>query len=42
MATFRSLAINTLRQHGHRNIAASLRQTSHESFTRSLDLLGIA
>ncbi|MDH6580884.1 ISAs1 family transposase [Kitasatospora sp. MAP5-34] len=42
MATLRNLAINTLRQHGHRNIAAGLRRASYEPFSRPLDLLGIA
>ncbi|MCX4734518.1 ISAs1 family transposase [Streptomyces sp. NBC_01363] len=42
MATLRNLAINTLRQHGYRNIAAGLRHASYEPFTRPLDLLGIA
>jgi predicted transposase YbfD/YdcC len=42
MATLRNLAINTLRQHGHHNIAAGLRHTSYEPFSRPLDLLGIA
>ncbi|MFE7524599.1 hypothetical protein ACFU7Y_02625 [Kitasatospora sp. NPDC057542] len=42
MATLRNLAINTLRQHGHRNIAAGLRHASYEPFSRPLDLLGIA
>lgn len=41
MATLRNLAINTLRAAGHRNIAAGLRHTSYEPFTRPLDLLGI-
>jgi predicted transposase YbfD/YdcC len=42
MATLRNLAINTLRQHGHRNIAAGLRHVSYDPFNRPLDLLGIA
>ncbi|MFJ1933395.1 ISAs1 family transposase [Kitasatospora sp. NPDC088160] len=42
MATPRNLAINTLRQHGHHNIAAGLRHASYEPFTRPLDLLSIA
>ncbi|MFD5513634.1 ISAs1 family transposase, partial [Streptomyces sp. NPDC127051] len=42
MATLRSLAINKLREHGHASIAAGLRDTSYEPFTRPLDLLGIA
>ncbi|MGE7439491.1 hypothetical protein [Kitasatospora sp. NPDC001175] len=42
MATLRNLAINTLRQHGHCNIAAGLRHASYEPFGRPLDLLGIA
>ncbi|MEN8655570.1 ISAs1 family transposase [Streptomyces sp. 21So2-11] len=41
MATLRSLAINTLRQAGHSNIAAGLRDMSYEPFTRPLDALGI-
>ena len=42
MATLRNLAINKLREHGHTNIAAGLREMSYEPFTRPLDLLGIA
>ncbi|MGW1530015.1 hypothetical protein [Streptomyces sp. NPDC002159] len=42
MATLRNLAINVLRQGGHTNIAADLRHTSYNPFTRPLDLLGIA
>ncbi|MFI8186679.1 ISAs1 family transposase [Actinacidiphila glaucinigra] len=42
MATLRNLAINVLRQGGHTNIAAGLRHTSYNPFTRPLDLLGIA
>ncbi|MGW4031695.1 ISAs1 family transposase [Streptomyces sp. NPDC004838] len=42
MATLRNLAINTLRDAGHRNIAAALREVSYEPFTRPLKLLGIA
>ncbi|KJK58016.1 ISAs1 family transposase, partial [Saccharothrix sp. ST-888] len=42
MATLRNLAINTLRQYGHRNIAAGLRHVSYDPFNRPLDLLGIA
>jgi predicted transposase YbfD/YdcC len=42
MATLRNLAINMLRQHGHRNIAAGLRHASYDPFSRPLDLLGIA
>ncbi|GAA1181237.1 hypothetical protein GCM10009664_54230 [Kitasatospora gansuensis] len=42
MATIRNLAINTLRQQGHCNIAAGPRQASHKPFTRPRDLLGIA
>ncbi|MEY9842789.1 ISAs1 family transposase [Streptacidiphilus sp. EB103A] len=41
MATLRNLAINTLRAAGHRNIAAGIRHSSYEPFTRPLDLLGI-
>ncbi|MEV0505687.1 ISAs1 family transposase [Streptomyces spectabilis] len=39
MATPRNLAINTLRDAGHRNIAAGLREVSYTPFTRPLDLL---
>ncbi|KOU52326.1 hypothetical protein ADK54_07745 [Streptomyces sp. WM6378] len=39
MATFRNLAINTLRTAGYTNVAAGLRETSYEPFTRPLDLL---
>ena len=42
MATLRNLAINKLREHGHTNIAAGLREMSYEPFTRPLDLLSIA
>ena len=42
MASLRNLAINTLRDAGHHNIAAGLRHASYEPFTRPLDLLGIA
>ncbi|MEJ8632157.1 ISAs1 family transposase [Streptomyces sp. MS2.AVA.5] len=41
MATLRNLAINTLRDAGHRSIAAGLRETSYTPFTRPLDLLGL-
>ncbi|MFF3159376.1 hypothetical protein [Streptomyces sp. NPDC057910] len=41
MATLRNLAINTLRQHGHRNIAAGRRHVSYDAFKRPLDLLNI-
>ncbi|MFE9255130.1 ISAs1 family transposase [Streptomyces sp. NPDC006879] len=41
MATLRNLTINTLRQHGHRNIAASLRHASYDPVNRPLDLLNI-
>lgn len=41
MATLRNLAINTLRQLGHRNIAAGLRHVSYDPFNRPLDLLNI-
>ncbi|WP_327285634.1 ISAs1 family transposase [Streptomyces sp. NBC_01205] len=34
MATLRNLAINTLREHGHRNIAAGLRHVSYDPFNR--------
>ncbi|GAB2978172.1 hypothetical protein GCM10023080_049110 [Streptomyces pseudoechinosporeus] len=39
MATLRNLAINALREHGHTNIAAGLREMSYDSFRRPLDLL---
>lgn len=42
MATLRNLAINTLRDAGHRSIAAGVRETSYAPFTRPLDLLGLA
>ncbi|MFC1431450.1 ISAs1 family transposase [Streptacidiphilus sp. N1-3] len=42
MATLRNLAINTLRDAVHSNIAAGLRHASYEPFTRPLDHLGIA
>ncbi|WP_225321036.1 ISAs1 family transposase [Streptomyces sp. HIT-DPA4] len=41
MATLRNLAINKLREHGHTNIAAGLREMSYQPFTRPLDLLGV-
>ncbi|MEY9949238.1 hypothetical protein [Kitasatospora sp. GAS1066B] len=41
MATLRNLAINTLRQHGHRNIATGLRHASYDPFNSPLDLLNI-
>ncbi|KPI21055.1 transposase IS4 family protein [Actinobacteria bacterium OV450] len=41
MATLRNLAINTLRDAGHHNIAAGLRETSYTPFTLPLDLLGL-
>ncbi|MET9611931.1 ISAs1 family transposase [Kitasatospora indigofera] len=41
MATLRNLAINTLREHGHRNIAAGLRHVSYDPFNRPLDFLNI-
>lgn len=41
MAALRNLAINTLRDTGHHNIAAGLRQVSYTPFTRPLDLLGL-
>jgi hypothetical protein len=40
MAALRSFAINTLRAAGHTNIAAGLREISHDSFRRPLNLLG--
>ncbi|MGW7674528.1 hypothetical protein ACWGJX_47100 [Streptomyces sp. NPDC054775] len=39
MATLRNLAINTLRDAGHRSIAAGLREVSYTPLTRPLDLL---
>lgn len=42
LATLRNLAINKLRDAGHRNIASGLRRTSYEPVTRPLDLLGLA
>ncbi|MFE6692341.1 ISAs1 family transposase [Streptomyces sp. NPDC057743] len=39
MATFRNLAINTLRTAGYTRIAAGLRDVSYEPITRPLDLL---
>ncbi|TRO55733.1 ISAs1 family transposase [Streptomyces sp. IB201691-2A2] len=42
MATLRNLAINKLRENGHTNIAAGLREMSYEPFTRPLNLLGVA
>ena len=41
MATLRNLAINTLRDAGHHNIAAGLREVSYAPFVRPLDLLGL-
>ncbi|MGP3691746.1 ISAs1 family transposase [Streptomyces sp. IBSNAI002] len=41
LATLRNLAINTLRDAGHHNIAAGLREVSYTPFTRPLDLLGL-
>ncbi|ANZ21801.1 hypothetical protein SNOUR_42895 [Streptomyces noursei ATCC 11455] len=41
MAALRNLAINTLRDHDHTNIAAGLREMSYHPITRPLDLLGI-
>ncbi|MFD1313536.1 hypothetical protein, partial [Streptomyces kaempferi] len=35
------LRINTLRDAGHRSIAAGLREVSYTPFTRPLDLLGL-
>jgi predicted transposase YbfD/YdcC len=40
MATLRNLAVNTLRDAGHRSIAAGLRQASYQPFRHPLDLLG--
>jgi len=42
MATLRNFAINTLRDAGHRSIAAGLREVSYAPFTRPLDLLALA
>ncbi|WP_328335229.1 MULTISPECIES: ISAs1 family transposase [unclassified Streptomyces] len=42
MATLRNLAINTLRDAGHRSIAAGLREVSYAAFTRPLELFGLA
>ncbi|MFD4508943.1 hypothetical protein [Streptomyces sp. NPDC058457] len=42
MATLRNLAVNTLRNGGHRSIAARLRQVSYVPFTHPLDLIGLA
>ncbi|MGW6692082.1 hypothetical protein [Streptomyces sp. NPDC054961] len=39
MATLRNLAINTLRDVGHHNIAAGFREVSYTPFVRPLDLL---
>ncbi|MGY9066866.1 hypothetical protein [Streptomyces sp. CAS3] len=36
-----NLAINTLREAGHHNIAAGLREVSYTPFTRPLDILGL-
>ncbi|MFD8033613.1 transposase [Streptomyces sp. NPDC059717] len=41
MATLGNLAINKLRDHGHTNVAASLRDMSYEPITRRFDILGI-
>ena len=41
MATLRNLAINKLRENGHTNIAAGLREMSYQPFTRPLDLLDL-
>ncbi|MCX4775291.1 ISAs1 family transposase [Streptomyces sp. NBC_01264] len=41
MATLRNFAINILRDAGHHNIAAGLREVSYKPFTRPLDLLGL-
>ncbi|MGP3683191.1 ISAs1 family transposase [Streptomyces sp. IBSNAI002] len=42
MATLRNLVVNTLRDAGHHNIAAGLREVSYTPFTRPLDLLRLA
>jgi hypothetical protein len=41
MATLRNFAINHLREAGHTNIAAAIREMSHAPFVRPLDLLKI-
>ncbi|MFD5513354.1 hypothetical protein ACFWIB_37215 [Streptomyces sp. NPDC127051] len=41
MATLRNLAVNTLRDAGHRSIAVGLGEVSYTPFTRPLDLLGL-
>lgn len=38
MATLRNFAINTLRDAGHRSIAAGLREVSYTPFTRLLGM----
>ncbi|MGW2206868.1 hypothetical protein [Streptomyces sp. NPDC001774] len=38
----RDLAVNTLRDAGHRNIAPGLREVSYTPFTRPLDFLGLS
>ncbi|MFF1478087.1 hypothetical protein ACFVYD_11010 [Streptomyces sp. NPDC058301] len=42
MATFRNLAVNTLRSAGHRSIAAALQEVSYAPFSRPLDLLKLS
>lgn len=42
MASLWNLAINTLHDTEHRNIAGGLRHASYEPFIRPLHLLGIA
>jgi predicted transposase YbfD/YdcC len=41
MATLRNFAINHLREAGHTNIAAAIREMSYDPFVRPLDLLKI-
>ncbi|MFG2143684.1 hypothetical protein ACGFRG_05725 [Streptomyces sp. NPDC048696] len=41
MATFRNLAIGTLRKAGYRYIPDGLRDVSYRPFTDPLELLGI-
>ncbi|MDH6630418.1 hypothetical protein M2271_008278 [Streptomyces sp. LBL] len=42
MATLRNPTINTLRNAGHRSIAAGLREVFYTAFTRPLEPLGLA
>lgn len=41
MATFRNFEINRLREAGHTNITAAIREMSYDPFVRPLDLLKI-